>query len=311
MTEKNDHLTKTQLEEKMKEIESALDKIPYKESTVSEEVNASIEAFEEKTDKLKTRKSKEEKKLTTDAIEKIKHNIEEEIELLENKVVLYKETKTPKEAYFNVLQNDSLRAMTPYVRFASGWVFAVVEYLKKEHNLKYFKLDYLIEAGNSLPLLCLTTVDNKWELKNKGDNTISLNRWYFQGNKGNKVEVSTPLKKNSMNDAFINDRMSNIQKHLDEINEIEKKGSKLLKKFFFLPYMKRRIRSNVNYIVKRKSDHLHYDFLEMKRFYSNMPEDLTMEEEKEEQKRILDELVTIIDFLNEKLGLNIELILSS
>lgn len=305
MATESTHLTKVEAEKFLDQLEMYMATLPYEGKTALEH------ASERKTmidDLMSTqadtyyynellKETSKEKKAKTDS------DIGLAIATLEKQLQTYKQTTSAKEAYFNILDDQELATMRPYVEYGGTHVYDTLKDITDTHAFKHVRLRPSNEYSNRLPSVVLEFVGNfSWSVQDP-DNDHGKRHWFLSPRSEQTILLSTLTRGEPGARDFerTSKQVGAIQSYFVEVSA---KRTKYKRAFFFLPHIKRRIDENVNESFDSKTQKLIRVYNDLVRAHARM-EDLTEEEMVAAKREAQNEVKQVIALLNDRLGLNV------
>lgn len=304
MTEKQ-VLTKKEAKAHMEEIETFIATLPYEGETVLEKAGKRETMLSE----LMAKKAHEyyvnevDMRLQPEKLDSVQHDLSEEIDVLEHRLNVYKETATPKEAYFNILKDRSLQKNTPYVMYAGNYVYEVVKDIYEQGAFKTLEIHVSQDSANRLPVVVLEFAHKyRWGVKDHL-NDSQKGHWFMFPNMVHDIPLST-LRHSNYSARNFERTLEHIQKVKEDIEKIEAGRKKYKRRYFFLPHIKKRVDNNCDTLIERQKQRLVRDYSELLNEYEAIV-DQSPEEWDNQKETITNEMLQMIALLKDRLGLEI------
>lgn len=238
-----------------------------------------------------------------DKIASFEANITDSIELIEKRLAVYKETQTPKEAYFNILDDKALGQMDAYMAYASTYVYAVVKDILDAHSFKHVHLKVSKDVTNRLPTVVLSFAGNHGWGVNDPDNDYQKTFWFLYPTRPHYIPLST-LKRGEPASRDFERTQEHVKKVLADCDTLSANRTKYKRRFFMLPHIRRRIDRNIDWLLNQKTQKLIRLFNSLTESHSQM-EDLSEKDVEGFAADAQDEIKRVASLLHDALGVTI------
>ena len=229
-------------------------------------------------------------------------DIEVDIAQMEKAIKLIKDTKSAKEAYYNIINNKQYGNITSYVQYASTYAIEQINRFKKEHTLDWFDVRLYSESSRSFPKIIIELDSPDWTY---------FYPYYEQNVNQLTLDVFTTMKDYELTlNTFIPHEYHSIDQSNAEIEQLLNELAHLYNKFNTSLHSKTLLTSRKDNILYQLENHIEVTKRHLL-FRAIMHERIlrrSLIDVEKEQSDIENEFKTILQFLASRLGYRIEAI---